>query len=152
MKIIINIWRRITKQQPSWELHIWAGKLQSLTPKTHTFDVIWKHVLCASAFTGRCNRRYDCFCFWHVLSNSYLWTMGKEFTTRISRRLWGRNAWRTPKDICGEAIRHPSSQAVEILGLDVWIAICLCVTWLIQSIVRRTVSFSLVCTWGLIVW
>ena len=53
-----NIWRWITKQRPSWELHIWAGKLQSLTPETHTFDVIWKHVLCASAFTGRCNRRY----------------------------------------------------------------------------------------------
>ena len=27
------------------ELHIWPGKLQSLTPETQTFDVIWKHVL-----------------------------------------------------------------------------------------------------------
>ena len=48
----------ITKQRPSWELHIWVGKLQILTPETHTFDVIWRHVLWANAFMGRCNRWY----------------------------------------------------------------------------------------------
>ena len=27
-------------------------------------------------------------------------TMGKEFVFRFSRRSWGRNAWRTPKNVC----------------------------------------------------
>ena len=27
------------------------------TSKSHSFEVIWKHVLCTSAFTGRCNWR-----------------------------------------------------------------------------------------------
>ena len=30
----------------------------------------------------------------------YLRTMGKEFIFRCSRRSWGRNAWRTPKNVC----------------------------------------------------
>ena len=30
----------VNHKRPSWELHIWAGKLQSLTPEMHTLDVI----------------------------------------------------------------------------------------------------------------
>ena len=30
----------VNYKRPSWELHIWAGKLQSLTPEMHTLDVI----------------------------------------------------------------------------------------------------------------
>ena len=37
----------------------------------------------------------------HVISSRYLRTMGKEFIFQFSRRLWGRNAWRTPKNVCG---------------------------------------------------
>ena len=36
----------------------------------------------------------------HVISSWYLRTMGKEFIFRFSRRSWGRNAWRTPKNVC----------------------------------------------------
>ena len=36
----------------------------------------------------------------HVISSRYLRTMGKEFIFRFSRRSWGRNAWRTPKNVC----------------------------------------------------
>ena len=36
----------------------------------------------------------------HVVSSWYLRTMGKEFIFRFSRRSWGRNAWRTPKNFC----------------------------------------------------
>ena len=36
----------------------------------------------------------------HVISSWYLRTMGKEFIFRFSRRSWGRNAWRTPKNFC----------------------------------------------------
>ena len=35
----------------------------------------------------------------HVISSWYLRTMGKEFIFRFSRRLWGGNAWRTPKNV-----------------------------------------------------
>ena len=37
----------------------------------------------------------------HEISSRYLRTMGKEFIFQFSRRLWGRNAWRTPKNVCG---------------------------------------------------
>ena len=37
------------------ELHIWAGKLQSLTPGTTR---LMSFVLCACALTGRCIGRY----------------------------------------------------------------------------------------------
>ena len=42
-------WTMRTPTLPTlpWELHIWAGKLQSLTPETQKFDVTWKHVLSA---------------------------------------------------------------------------------------------------------
>ena len=36
----------------------------------------------------------------HVISSRYLRTMGKEFIFQFSRRSWGRNAWRTPKNVC----------------------------------------------------
>ena len=36
-----------------------------------------------------------------VISSWYLRTMGKEFVFQFSRRSWGRNAWRTPKNVCG---------------------------------------------------
>ena len=36
----------------------------------------------------------------HVISSWYLQTMGKEFIFQFSRRSWGRNAWRTPKNVC----------------------------------------------------
>ena len=36
----------------------------------------------------------------HVISSWYLRTMGKEFIFRFSRRSWGTNAWRTPKNVC----------------------------------------------------
>ena len=36
----------------------------------------------------------------HVISSWYLQTMGKEFIFQFSRRSWGRNAWRTSKNVC----------------------------------------------------
>ena len=36
----------------------------------------------------------------HVSSGWCLRTMGKEKTACFSRRSWGRNAWRTPKNVC----------------------------------------------------
>ena len=36
----------------------------------------------------------------HVITSWYLRTMGKDFILQFSRRLWGRNAWRTPNNIC----------------------------------------------------
>ena len=36
-------------------------ELHSLTLETHTFDITSKHVLCASVFAGRCNRRFIYF-------------------------------------------------------------------------------------------
>ena len=35
-----------------------------------------------------------------VITSWYLRTMGKEFIFRFRRRPWGRNAWRTPKNVC----------------------------------------------------
>ena len=35
-----------------------------------------------------------------VISSRYLRTMGKEFIVRFSRHSWGKNAWRTPKNVC----------------------------------------------------
>ena len=35
-----------------------------------------------------------------VITSWYLRTMGKEFLFRFRRRPWGRNAWRTPKNVC----------------------------------------------------
>ena len=36
----------------------------------------------------------------NVIVTWYLRTMGKEFNFRFSRRWWGRNAWRTPTNVC----------------------------------------------------
>ena len=36
----------------------------------------------------------------NVISIWYLRTKGKEFIFRFSRRFWGRNAWRTPQNVC----------------------------------------------------
>ena len=36
----------------------------------------------------------------HAITSWYLWTMGKEFIFRFSRRSWGRNMWRTSKNVC----------------------------------------------------
>ena len=36
----------------------------------------------------------------HVICSRYLRTMGKEFIFQFSRRSWGRNACRTPKNVC----------------------------------------------------
>ena len=49
----------------------------------------------------------------HVISSWYLRTMGKEFIFRFSRRSWGRNAWRTPKNVCVGGYR---SKELEDVG------------------------------------
>ena len=36
----------------------------------------------------------------HVIFSRYLRTMGKEVIFQFSRLSWGRNAWRTPKNVC----------------------------------------------------
>ena len=36
----------------------------------------------------------------HVISSWYLLTMGNEFVFQFSRCSWGRNVWRTPKNVC----------------------------------------------------
>ena len=43
----------------------------------------------------------------HVISSWYLWTMGKEFIFPFSRCSWGRNTWRTSKNVCvGDYMHH----------------------------------------------
>ena len=48
----------------------------------------------------------------HVISGRYLWTMGKEFIIQFSRRSWGRNAWRNPKDVCVRGYKIQCSQSL----------------------------------------
>ena len=46
--IFLRSWAKIRAQFQNLlctTLHIWAWKLESLTPETQTFDVTWKHVL-----------------------------------------------------------------------------------------------------------
>ena len=36
----------------------------------------------------------------HVISSRHSRTIGKEYIFQFSRRSWGRNAWRTPENVC----------------------------------------------------
>ena len=49
----------------------------------------------------------------HVITSWYLRTMGKELIFRFSRRSWGRNAWRTTKNVCVGGYR---SKELEDVG------------------------------------
>ena len=56
-------------------------------------------------------------CVWisdnlHVITNWYFRTMGQEFIFRFSRRSWGRNTWRTPKNVCVGGYR--SKELVDV--------------------------------------
>ena len=90
------------------EVWIFSGITQCLSPIFSSGTKIFAHVSHSTELVRMC---LACQHFdfnsadWisdnlHVISSWYLRTMGKEFILRISRRLWGRNAWRTPKNIC----------------------------------------------------
>ena len=48
----------------------------------------------------------------HVITSWYLRTMGQEFIFRFSRRSWGRNTWRTYKNVCVGGYR--SKELVDV--------------------------------------
>ena len=49
------------------------------------------------------------------ISSHYLRTMGKEFIFQFSRRSWGRNAWRTPKNVCVGGYYSPRLKRIVVL-------------------------------------
>ena len=56
----------------------------------------------------------------HVISSRYLRTMGKEFIFQFSRRSWGRNAWRNPKNVCVGGYKGNRCVAWILRALPVW--------------------------------
>ena len=62
----------------------------------------------------------------HVISSWYLRTMGKEFIFQLSRRSWGGNAWRTPKNVCVggyqtcQLVRHSVTCSIAYYRFSKW--------------------------------
>ena len=82
--------------------------IQRLSPRFSSGSKIFGHVLHSTELVRTCLACQN-FDFnssdWisdnlHVITSWYLRTMGKEFIFQFSRRLWGRNALRTPKNVC----------------------------------------------------
>ena len=89
------------------EIHMYT-KSQHLSPRFSFGAKIFRHISHSTELVCMC---LACQHFdfnsadWisdnlHVISSWYLWTMGKEFIFWLSRCYWGRNVWRTPKNIC----------------------------------------------------
>ena len=55
----------------------------------------------------------------NVISSRYFRTMGKEFIFQFNRRSWGRNAWRTPKNVCVGGYGAPNSSRKQIKNKEV---------------------------------
>ena len=78
----LRSWAKIRVQfQKLTTLHIWAGKLQNLTPETQTFDVTWKYVLC------ECLRASDSIIQAYIISEATICHL-----TDVSSVTWRINA------------------------------------------------------------